>query len=262
LVIAGIASGSGGCAALVGADFGDEYLGGDGGPAVVFDSGPLKPTPDAQTPSGDGASPHDSGPVVSANDGGDCPSGLTNCTGLCVDPTTNPEHCGRCTTACPNDPHGSGVCVSSHCTYACDNGWIECAGGCCNPVTDSGPSLDAAPSDDGGSVGVTCGAQACPVAENSFCCGQEEGNPPDTCDTNVGDNCPVEMFCDDAADCAAQGGGVCCYDQNQLYSFCQSNCDSNQLAQLCNPAASGECQEETQCTGQFEPANTVYSYCQ
>jgi hypothetical protein len=249
------------CAALVGADFGDEYLRGasDGGATPTTDSGG-SPPPGGDDSGGIVQPGHDAGPVVVA-DGGACPTGLTDCGGLCFDLTTNPAHCGKCSTSCPNDPHGAGVCVTSHCTFACDEGWVECAGGCCAPGTDASSPADAAPPpSDGGSLdpGIACGGAHCPVATNSFCCGRTTG---DTCDTNLGDNCPFEIFCDNAAECG--GAGVCCYDTPTTQTLCETSCTASQK-QMCDPAVSGECTTGgTTCTGTFSPSGqTQYSICQ
>jgi hypothetical protein len=194
-----------------------------------------------------------------------CPSGLAACGGQCVDPTTNPSHCGNCGNACPNDPNGTGVCVKSRCTFACNVGWIECAGGCCSTTSDdAGPATDAA-ADDGstGDPGILCSATHCPVASNSFCCAGATGG--DFCDTNLDDNC-AQIFCDNAVEC--EGMGVCCYDPQQGATFCASQCSQNQV-QLCNPKGSGECQAGTQCTGTInpgdnpgDPGTTNYATCQ
>src|SRR6202041_2487757 len=118
----------------VGADFDDEHLGagaGDGSVSSGFDSAsPITPHKDAGTSGVDATVP-----VIPA-EGGTCPTGLTNCSGLCVDVANDPDHCGKCGTPCPGDPHGAPVCVTSHCTFACDQGWEECAGGCCGTSSD------------------------------------------------------------------------------------------------------------------------------
>jgi hypothetical protein len=263
-----------GCAGLVGADFDDPHLGvsnGDGG---------FQPVDSAAPPPGNGKDSAVPGrdanvPVIVA-EGGTCPPGLTNCSGLCVDTLNDPDHCGKCGTSCPSDPNGAAVCVKSHCTFACDQGWEECAGGCCDTSTDAAPGADtavppvqgpdAATSSD---PGILCGAGSttarCPVASNSFCCGGKATG--DTCDTNLTDLCATEVFCDNAAECGQSG--VCCYDTATTQTLCQPACGPTQR-QLCDPAASNECAAGTQCTGTFNPSagsasaspGTSYTSCQ
>jgi hypothetical protein len=262
------------CAGLVGANFDAEHLG-----AVGESDGSVQPGVDSSTPvtphhdSGSGPGVDSSVPVIPA-EGGTCPTGLTNCGGLCVDLQNDPDHCGKCATTCPGDPNGAAVCVKAHCTFACDQGWVECAGGCCGTGSDASSAADTAvpptkdPDSGGGGTtvdpGIACGAAHCPVASNSFCCGKASG---DTCDTNLQDTCATEVFCDNAAECGQNG--VCCYDATNQ-TFCETSCASGQK-QLCNPAASGECGATLQCTGTFAPSGgssggtvsgTSYSYCQ
>jgi hypothetical protein len=56
---------------------------------------------------------------------GDCVTN-TCCSLVCVDPLTNPSHCGGCGQACTN-AHGSGsTCVAGACTApSCDGGWYN-----------------------------------------------------------------------------------------------------------------------------------------
>ncbi len=63
---------------------------------------------------------------------GTCVSSLILCeggppAGTCVDPTSDPAHCGGCGTRCPA-PTGNGIatCTSSVCGIACDGGQTAC----------------------------------------------------------------------------------------------------------------------------------------
>ena len=96
---------------------------------------------------GDGAPiARDAGAVVLA-DGGSCPTGLIQCSGRCVDPSSDVAHCGGCDVAC-----GLGVaCISGRCV--CAPGDPSC-GGVGNPD---------------GCGGVRCGdAQYC-VSDRCLC---------------------------------------------------------------------------------------------
>jgi hypothetical protein len=53
-----------------------------------------------------------------------CPTGETNCHGMCVDLSSNASFCGSCAVACPT----GAVCVGGNC--ACPTGMSVCGGAC------------------------------------------------------------------------------------------------------------------------------------
>ncbi|HIA03263.1 MAG TPA: hypothetical protein EYN66_15380, partial [Myxococcales bacterium] len=55
-----------------------------------------------------------------------CPSGLSNCSGKCVDITNNTANCGACGSACASGQS----CVSGSCTLVCPSGLSNCSGKC------------------------------------------------------------------------------------------------------------------------------------
>jgi hypothetical protein len=59
---------------------------------------------------------------------GQCPEGLTNCGGACVDLSKDAENCGTCGTICPYPAHASPVCQGSGCTFECEPGWSDING--------------------------------------------------------------------------------------------------------------------------------------
>jgi hypothetical protein len=76
-----------------------------------------------------------------------CPDGQICCDGACVDPKTDPVHCGGCNQGCPrsaNEPL-CGYCRDGHCHYCppdfqlcpdggCANSWRVCCDGiACDP---------------------------------------------------------------------------------------------------------------------------------
>jgi hypothetical protein len=253
------------CAELVGADFDDVH------PADV-NAG----SPDAATLPPPARSAQDSGPRVAEAsipvipaDGGACPTGLTDCSGLCVDLTNDPAHCGSCTTVCPNDPHGPGVCVTDTCAYACEAGWLRCAAGCCavtfpdasTSEDDAAPDVDSGPSDPG----IACGDTYCSVARQNYCCGGNGAGDICVSATST-DDCPWEITCDNAAECGP--GLVCCYDNapNVTQSMCQTSCGGANQLQFCTTSAEclgGAGGTGTSCTGTFTAngLETSYSYC-
>jgi hypothetical protein len=67
-----------------------------------------------------------------------CPSSSpTNCSGSCVDTTSNAGNCGSCGRACTTSiANAQPACVSSGCTFACEAGFSLCGGQCDNFATD------------------------------------------------------------------------------------------------------------------------------
>jgi hypothetical protein len=60
-----------------------------------------------------------------------CPVGNILCDGACVNPRTDPKHCGGCRTSCP-----SGTCMNGSCGSGPDNcpgQQLRCGGMCINP---------------------------------------------------------------------------------------------------------------------------------
>ena len=140
-----------------------------------------------------------------------CMSGLTNCSGVCNDLTSDPNHCGTCTTVCPTGQ----VCSSSRCTSAmgdggatCPAGFTLCSGTCVNLTSD--------PSHCGTCTTVCGSGQSCV----SSTCGATCGDVGDPCCTAPGTlACPpgimcVSGICDLPTTCARSGqpccGGVYC----------------------------------------------------
>jgi hypothetical protein len=56
----------------------------------------------------------------------DCPDGLTECNGECVDLNTDVNNCGECGNLC-EFPHAEASCVDGVCVMgACHEGWYDC----------------------------------------------------------------------------------------------------------------------------------------
>jgi hypothetical protein len=52
-----------------------------------------------------------------------CDPGLTNCSGICVDKTSNLQNCGRCGSACNPPPTGAAsICSQGQCHWVCADG--------------------------------------------------------------------------------------------------------------------------------------------
>ncbi len=103
-----------------------------------------------------------------------CQAGEVDCNGQCVDPMTDPIHCGAsggCTAATAGTPCPSGeVCSAGTCALSCQAGLVNCNGKCIDPTRDptycgaSGAcSATATPS----TAGATCPAGE--VCSNGTC---------------------------------------------------------------------------------------------
>ncbi len=71
-----------------------------------------------------------------------CAAGEVLCSGICVDPNTNPSYCGVSGTCAPK-AGSTGVCVGNQvcnagtCATTCATGLVNCGGVCVDPTTDS-----------------------------------------------------------------------------------------------------------------------------
>lgn len=133
-----------------------------------------------------------------------------DCDGLIdedFDLRSDPNHCGNCTTICPDYPRATGVCVMGSCYIICEAGYTNLDGiilnGCeaiCNPDADPNESIcDGIDNDcdgitDEDYVPYLCGTGACMV--NSICWDGEESCVPtepdfteDTLCNNLDDDC-------------------------------------------------------------------------
>ncbi|MFO0713417.1 MAG: hypothetical protein U0353_26425 [Sandaracinus sp.] len=146
-----------------------------------------------------------------------CPSGRLACDGQCVDPTTDPEHCGGCGFGCSATHFcDQGRCVPTPVCgpraaspVACDdadrcNGTYECFDGQC--VETSGPQRCV--------DGVACTVSVCEPATGTC-----RHTPDDTL-------CDEGMVCDTRADCVTP----CPYSPCSVVQQC--GCAANQT---CSP---------------------------
>ena len=119
---------------------------------------------------------------VDATDGG-CPPGRTDCSGVCVDLTSDPANCGDCGRRCG----AAEVCNESSCASTCTPPLHNCGGACVDWQTDEahcgGCDRPCAP-------GQECRAAACTCVP--ACTGRECG--PDGCGGSCG-TCPAGRTC-------------------------------------------------------------------
>jgi len=81
----------------------------------------------------------------------ECAMGRLRCGNGCVDPTTDPLHCGSCGVECPARRDARPVCVARSCGVACVEGR-----GDCNADPDDGCETDLTTRDDCGACGNAC----------------------------------------------------------------------------------------------------------
>ncbi len=105
-----------------------------------------------------------------------CDSGLTACTGNCVDLETDAAHCGECGNECDAPSHATAICANSTCGFTCDAGFHQCGDECVS-------------SDDPAHCGSAC--TPCP---SSVC-------SPATCDGTTCGRAPIAGCCEDDGDC-------------------------------------------------------------
>jgi len=71
---------------------------------------------------------NDADPVTPSDDAGACPSGQTDCKGVCVDTKKDRSNCGACGSVCAP----GNVCTSGKCALSCPGGQEACNGSCVN----------------------------------------------------------------------------------------------------------------------------------
>ncbi len=125
----------------------------------VEDTG--NPVEDTGNPVEDTGNPVEDTGTVPTDTGPSCTSGQIECAGGCVDPQTNPAHCGACGTMCgASEECRAGVCTP---TMTCPMGQLLCGGGCVNPQTDAN---NCGTCGTACSASQTCTAGACVAAMN------------------------------------------------------------------------------------------------
>ena len=140
----------------------------------------------------------------SADAGFSCPSGLTDCGGVCVDTDIDGANCGVCGTSCDAGEvcNGAGVCE-----LTCQSGLIDCGGTCTDPNTDR----------------AFCGATGDCMAANAgtACDAGEVCNGSGVCELSCqsgfidcGGTCidpnTDELFCGATGDCLVGNAGMAC----------------------------------------------------
>jgi hypothetical protein len=89
--------------------------------------------PDPAQPDGGARSDGGAPEVLAPFDAAGCAPEQRLCEGRCVDPSSNPNHCGGCGVACPAaGPNAVAVCAAGRCAVACASGFADCDGDASN----------------------------------------------------------------------------------------------------------------------------------
>ncbi len=125
---------------------------------------------------GDG---RDGMPQVPAPDAGDGSAGcgFTACPDGCHDTSSDPQHCGGCTTPCPFGVNSRAICTGGGCSIACTSGALDCdhdpANGCECAATPANGSLVCNANGTCGHICdqgyVDCGGRACSCGAADRC---------------------------------------------------------------------------------------------
>jgi len=180
----------------------------------------------------------------------DCPSGLLDCDGVCIQPDADPDHCGAFAD-CQGDAAGEQcapdeLCSAGSCVDACGGGLSQCVGGCVDLATDSN----------------NCGScrQRCAPQESCINGSCECPQPLTACDDacfdlqrsvlhcgGCGNACPPGKTCQ-AGQCLCAPGLADCGDHCANLGTDEDDCGAcGQSCRLFEFCSAGQCQ----CQGDF-----------
>jgi hypothetical protein len=167
-----------------------------------------------------------------------CPGSQVNCGGICVDPTTDPIHCGA-TTGCGVGGTGTGgascasgqVCNVGVCSVSCPGTQVNCNGVCVDPKTDPihcGATLGCGVGGIG-TGGASCASgQVCNVGACSVSCPGTQVN----CNGACVDPKTDQIHCGATAGCGTSGGlagASCASGQVCNAGACSVSCPGTQV---------------------------------
>jgi hypothetical protein len=161
-----------------------------------------------------------------------CPVGTTECSGACVDTTTDPEHCSACDNACAFGPNSTPTYNGSTCGLTCNMNFSRCGEsdptkGCPFNTTSDAKAcgekcVDCTASLPKGTV-ASCGSGTC----NYSCTAglhdcSTKTNKTDGCTCQIGDKVnPGPHHCTEKGTCCAKPKASCGAD----LPCCAGTCD-------------------------------------
>ncbi len=202
------------------------------------------PTDTGTPPTDTGTPPTDSGADVILPVDGGCPTGLTLCSGACVDLTKDLAHCGKCGGACPT---GATCAVTSGGTPACTcpTGQIICGTKCIDVSTDAANC--GACGKSCGSLGV-CVSGACSCGTGGTMCGSictDTAKDPLNCG-GCGKRCGLFGACTSGACSCPAGTGVCSGSSAGSTECADTNADPDHCGKT---GCGGTCGNRQYCDG-------------
>jgi hypothetical protein len=176
-----------------------------------------------------------------------CPTGQTDCAGVCVDLKSDRLHCGVCTTACEagNICDGAGKCALS-----CQAELLSC-GGVCTDAKTSRAHCGASADCTGDAAGKACAdGELCVAGSCQLSCPKDQL----ACGGACIDPATSRTFCGATAACAGDNAGKACGEGELCVAgSCQLSCPKGQLVceGVCvNPATSRSfCGATADCAG-------------
>jgi uncharacterized repeat protein (TIGR01451 family) len=143
-----------------------------------------------------------------------CPGNEINCSGRCIDPSSDQHHCGATAGCGANDAGGAGaqcpsgqVCASGQCSVSCPGSEINCNGACVDPTTNNQHCGATAGCGTGGSgtTGTNCSTlgEVCTSTGCQVTCPASEVN----CGGSCIDPKTSTLYCGAAPGCGVGGAG-------------------------------------------------------
>ena len=162
-----------------------------------------------------------------------CPAAApTLCGSTCADITSDPGHCGSCSTMCTTAvAHALPVCAASSCGFQCNAGYTNC-GGVCDDLTIDDSNCGSCGKICGG--GETCQAGSCACPSGQTLCGS-------ACTSTSSDNANCGT-CGNACvggETCQSGACVCPPGQTFCGGACTSTSSDNSNCGACGNACIG-----------------------
>lgn len=208
------------------------------------DAGDARVPDDARIPD-DARAPDDATPPDAAS----CADGTLLCGVACIDPLTDPAHCGSC-SPCGAVTNAAATCADGVCGFACESGYLDC-----DTDADNGCEVDALsdPASCGGcgrSCPIRFGTTArCTGGMCTYDCGGGlsdcDGDPANGCETNTTSD---PLRCGSCSPCALRDGsevscvaGACVYACAPGRGDCDGDPASGCEVDLASPPTCGSC---------------------